>query len=258
MEYVSGGELFDFIQNYPSIEERYVVYLFRQIIAALLYCHRIHIHHRDLKPENILIDHETMQIKLVDFGMAALQPEGKYLSTPCGSPHYAAPELLQFKSYDGSKADVWSCGVILYVMLTGTPPFNFPMDPKGTMSEHQKLHMLFAKIKAADYTMPTHIGKEARDLLYHIFQPSPGKRIDIEGIWNHRFLHLYDKEFNLDPRMESWIGKRPKVNDWKALHRKGIDREIMRNMRMLWHSEKEEVLIERLTNDECVSRMTNV
>lgn len=249
MEYVSGGELFDFIQNQELMPERYVVYLFRQIIAALLYCHRIHIHHRDLKPENILIDHETMQIKLVDFGMAALQPKGKYLSTPCGSPHYAAPELLQFKSYDGGKADVWSCGVILYVMLTGTPPFNFPPDPRGTMTESQKLHMLFAKIKAADYMMPTHISKPARDLLFRIFQPNPSRRIDMESIWNHPFLHLYDKELNLDPRIEAWIGKRPTVNDWKPLKKEDIDGEIMRNMRMLWHSEKEEVLISRLTND---------
>lgn len=255
MEYVEGGELFDFIQSCPTIEEKYVVYLFRQIIAALLYCHRIHIHHRDLKPENILIDHSTMQIKLVDFGMAALQPKGNLLSTPCGSPHYAAPELLAFKSYDGGKADVWSCGVILYVMLTGTPPFNFPPDPHGTMREDKKLGMLFQKIRAAQYIMPDNISRQAQDLLFRIFQVNPKDRIDIEGVWNHPFLHLYDQKFNLDPSVESWIGPRPKIEDWRRLRRQDIDREILRNMRTLWHSEKEEVLIERLMNPEWVDSL---
>ncbi|KAF2098131.1 Pkinase-domain-containing protein [Rhizodiscina lignyota] len=250
MEYVEGGELFDFIQNYPKLEERYVVYLFRQIIAALLYCHRIKIYHRDLKPENILIDKDTMEVKLVDFGMAALQPQGRYLTTPCGSPHYAAPDILSFKQYDGGKADVWSCGVILYVMLTGMPPFNFPPDPKGSMSEDMKLRALFSQIKRAEYIMPKYISDEAKDLIYRIFQVDPKRRIDIEEIWNHPFLHMYDQEFGLDPRLVSWIGPRPKVEGWQALRKHDIDRELLRNMRTLWHSEKEEVLVEKLLSDE--------
>src|SRR5262245_22486992 len=113
MEYVEGGELFSYMSEQGALPEFEVVHIFRQIIAALGYCHRINIHHRDLKPENILLDRDNLQIKLVDFGMAALQPQGKKLTTPCGSPHYAAPEVIGTKPYDGARADIWSCGVIL-------------------------------------------------------------------------------------------------------------------------------------------------
>lgn len=253
MEYVEGGELFDYIQRGDTLDERYVVYLFRQIVAALLYCHRIRIHHRDLKPENILIDRHTAEVKLVDFGMAALQPEGRYLSTPCGSPHYAAPELLSMKQYEGSMVDVWSCGVILYVMLTTIPPFNFPADPKGTLSDDEKMHSLFRKIRKADYIMPKTLSIEAQDLLRRIFQPNPKFRIDMEAIWNHPFLHKYDQQLKLEPRLACIIGPRPKLETWTLLRPQDVDREILRNMRTLWHSDHQDVLIEKLTNEESVS-----
>ncbi|KAJ9666684.1 serine/threonine-protein kinase gin4 [Coniosporium apollinis] len=246
MEYVEGGELFGYIAENGSLNEMEVVYLFRQIIAALLYCHRIHIHHRDLKPENILLDRRTMEIKLVDFGMAALQPEGRYLSTPCGSPHYAAPEVLRAGAYDGGQADVWSCGVILYVMLTGTPPFNFPGDA-------QHLRRLFAAIAVANYVMPDDISREAQDLIYNILMPDPKRRISIEAIWDHPFLNKYNAEFGYSAeqsRKEHWIGPRPRIQDWKILKKEEIDREVLRNMRTLWHSEKEEALIQKLTSNE--------
>ena len=128
MEYVDGGELFHYVESRRGLPEDETIYIFRQIVAALLYCHRLHICHRDLKPENILLNQQTLQVKLIDFGMAALQPQGRQLSTPCGSPHYAAPEVVSARPYDGKQADVWSCGVILYVMLTGTTPYNYSPD----------------------------------------------------------------------------------------------------------------------------------
>ena len=246
MEYVQGGELFHYIEEKGGLAEIEVVHLFRQIIAALLYCHRIHIHHRDLKPENILLDRGSFEIKLVDFGMAALQPEGRQLSTPCGSPHYAAPEVIRFKTYDGGKADVWSCGVILYVMLTGTPPFNYS-------SEDRDLKDLFRAIAQADYVMPDMIGREAQDLIRKILVPDPKRRINIEDIWDHPFLHKYDTQLNFqgdNMKMETWIGPRPRIDNWKPLMKQTVDREVLRNMRTLWHSEKEEVLIQRLLNNE--------
>ena len=246
MEYVQGGELFHYIEEKGGLAEIEVVHLFRQIVAALLYCHRIHIHHRDLKPENILLDRESFEIKLVDFGMAALQPEGRQLSTPCGSPHYAAPEVIRFKTYDGGKADIWSCGVILYVMLTGTPPFNYS-------GEGRDLKDLFRAIAQADYVMPDMIGREAQDLIRKILVPDPKRRINIEDIWDHPFLHKYDTQLNFqgdNMKMETWIGPRPRIDDWKPLMRQTVDREVLRNMRTLWHSEKEEILIQRLLNNE--------
>ncbi|KAF2135733.1 uncharacterized protein K452DRAFT_354259 [Aplosporella prunicola CBS 121167] len=246
MEYIDGGELFDYIDVDGGLDELEVVFIFRQIIAALLYCHRIHIHHRDLKPENILVDKESWEIKLVDFGMAALQPEGRFLSTPCGSPHYAAPEVIRYKRYDGGQADVWSCGVILYVMLTGGPPF--------TYSGHDAdLAQLFKLIAKAQYVMPDHLSPEAKDLISQILVPDPRKRITIEKVWNHPFLHKYDEELEMKgekAKIETWIGARPRIENWDVSCLDDIDREIVRNMRTLWHSEPEEVLLQKLLSPE--------
>ncbi|KAK8174729.1 hypothetical protein BC567DRAFT_289719 [Phyllosticta citribraziliensis] len=245
MEYVEGGELFAYIDEHTGLDEMEVVYIFRQIIAALLYCHRLHIHHRDLKPENILVDAHTMDIKLVDFGMAALQPVGSWLSTPCGSPHYAAPEVIRFKQYDGGQADVWSCGVILYVMLTGTPPFNY--------NENQDLTHLFKLIAQAKYVMPEGLSHSAMDLISKILVPDPNKRINIEGIWKHPFLQQYPKNMEPDPlrnNLEALVGYRPQLKGWKPLSLQDIDREVLRNMRTLWHSNSEDTILRKILNSE--------
>ncbi|KAK8227865.1 hypothetical protein BKA81DRAFT_384182 [Phyllosticta paracitricarpa] len=245
MEYVEGGELFAYIDEHTGLDEMEVVCIFRQIIAALLYCHRLHIHHRDLKPENILVDAHTMDIKLVDFGMAALQPSGSWLSTPCGSPHYAAPEVIRFKQYDGGQADVWSCGVILYVMLTGTPPFNY--------NENQDLTHLFKLIAQAKYVMPEGLSHNAMDLISKILVPDPNKRINIEGIWKHPFLQQRPKNWEPDPlrnNLEALVEFRPQLSNWKPLCLQEVDREVLRNMRTLWHSHSEDTILRRILNSE--------
>jgi serine/threonine-protein kinase HSL1, negative regulator of Swe1 kinase len=240
MEYVPGGELFNYISERRGLDEDEAVYLFRQIITALLYCHRINIHHRDLKPENILLDTNTHNLKLVDFGMAALQPAGRFLSTPCGSPHYAAPEVIRTKSYDGSKADVWSCGVILFVMLAGYPPFNYT-------GEERDLKELFRSITNADYVMPDRFSSEAQDLIRRILVADPRKRISIENVWHHPFLHKYNVQFGVvNSSIEHQIGPCPGVEGWTPLTKLSVDREILRNMRTLWHSEPEDSLIANL------------
>ncbi|KAJ4369149.1 serine/threonine-protein kinase gin4 [Neocucurbitaria cava] len=246
MEFVEGGELFSYIHEQGGLIEIHTVHIFRQIIAALIYCHRINIHHRDLKPENILLDRDTMTVKLVDFGMAALQPTGKKLTTPCGSPHYAAPEVIRTVSYDGAKADVWSCGVILYVLLTGTPPFNYS-------GEDRHLKNLFQDIAAAKYVMPDGLSREAQDLIRRILVADPKRRIGLDEIWNHPFLRKYNHELNFVGEFASqdhWTGPLPAIAEWTTLERTTIDREILRYLRTLWHSEKEEVLIQRLMSSE--------
>ncbi|EAT84817.2 hypothetical protein SNOG_07351 [Parastagonospora nodorum SN15] len=246
MEYVEGGELFSFIHEQEGLIEIHAVHIFRQIIAALIYCHRINIHHRDLKPENILLDRDTMTVKLVDFGMAALQPVGKKLTTPCGSPHYAAPEVIKTTSYDGAKADVWSCGVILFVLLTGTPPFNYS-------GEDRHLGALFRDIQAAKYVMPDNISPEAQDLIRRILVADPKRRIGLDDIWNHPFMRKYQKELNFVGEfatVDHWTGPLPAIAEWTSLKRDTVDREILRYLRTLWHSEKEEVLIQRLLSKE--------
>jgi len=251
MEYVEGGELFEYVAQQHHLDEREAIYLFRQIIAALLYCHRIHIHHRDLKPENILLNLNTLEVKLVDFGMAALQPHGVLLTAPCGSPHYAAPEVITTKAYDGSKADVWSCGVTLFMMLTGYVPFNLPYDPHNKMSENKKLKALFHAICRAEYMLPSTLSLEAKDLITKVLVPKPEDRISIEQLWYHPLLHKYDHDFGLtESTIEASIGPRPIIENWERLTIRTIDREIFRNLRTLWHSEGEEVLVERLCSEE--------
>ncbi|KAL1600076.1 serine/threonine-protein kinase gin4 [Nothophoma quercina] len=246
MEYVEGGELFSYIHEQGGLIEIHVVHIFRQIIAALIYCHRISIHHRDLKPENILLDRETMTVKLVDFGMAALQPTGKKLTTPCGSPHYAAPEVIKTTAYDGAKADVWSCGVILYVLLTGTPPFNYS-------GEDRDLKYLFRAIEKGEYILPDTLSREAADLIRRILIPDPKRRVGLEDIWNHPFLRKYSKELNFvgeNTSANHWTGPLPSIASWETLERTTVNREILRYLRTLWHSEKEEVIIQRLMSRE--------
>lgn len=243
MEYVDGGELFHYVEQRRGLPEDETVVIFRQIVSALLYCHRLHICHRDLKPENILLNQANLQVKLIDFGMAALQPQGRLLSTPCGSPHYAAPEVVSSRPYDGKQADAWSCGVILYVMLTGMTPYNYSQDGD--------IRALFRDISKAKYVMPPELSYEAKDLIRKIFVPDPKHRITMDNIWDHPLLHKYDKVLGFDGPQgskEAAIGPIPKLEDWTIKRAEDVDREILRNMRTLWHSEPEQSLIQKLLN----------
>jgi serine/threonine-protein kinase HSL1 (negative regulator of Swe1 kinase) len=243
MEYVKGGELFAYVERRKGLPEDETILIFRQIIAALLYCHRMHICHRDLKPENILLDPIKLTVKLIDFGMAALQADGKLLTTPCGSPHYAAPEVVSARPYDGKQADVWSCGVILYVMLTGSTPFNY--------GQGGDIRVLFRDIARARYFMPEDLGAEATDLIRRIFVVDPQERITMDELWDHPLLHKYDGNFGLDGpegSKENAIGPAPKLEDWTIQSPADVDREILHNMRTLWHGEPESSLLNKLTN----------
>lgn len=245
MEYVEGGELFNYVDDSKGLSEDESSHILRQIVSALLYCHRMLICHRDLKPENILLDRKTLTVKLIDFGMAALQPEGRLLSTPCGSPHYAAPEVVSNQPYDGTQADVWSCGVILYVMLTGTTPFNYSIN--------NDMRDLFRDIARAQYFMPPSLSREAQDLIRRIFVPNPRRRITMDEVWDHAFLHKYSTKYGYTgvKATKQWaVGVAPQIDQWKIKRIQDIDREILRNMRTLWHSEAEQSLIEKLLNDE--------
>lgn len=250
MEFVNGGELLEHIERCEYLDEDETVWIFRQTLAALLHCHRLGIHHRDLKPENILLQitpDDTIEVKLVDFGMAALQPRGKLLTTPCGSVHYAAPEVFE-KCYDGNKVDVWSLGVILYVMLLGRTPFSMPSEDSVYDST-----VWCALIKSGRYDLPEHLSSEAKDLIRKMLVPNPKLRISLESVWHHPLLHKYETEWGESSEMNTlfqWIGQAQRVGTWNIKERKDIDREILRNLRTLWHSEKEEVLIANLLDNE--------
>lgn len=237
LEYVQGGELFDYLVQSGRLLEDEAIKYFRQIITALAYCHSFNIYHRDLKPENILLD-ENKNIKLADFGMAALQPTGTMLKTACGSPHYAAPELIRGIEYTGEKTDIWSCGIILFVLLTGFTPF-----------ESRDLNRLLKKIIDGNYAIPSKVSAEAQDLIVKMLQPDPKNRPTLEGIMKHPLITKYEHAY---PRLNSTAFRPPSVHEVgrPVKHRSDIDREILRNLQTLWHGEKEEVVIRRLLNEE--------
>ncbi|KAG4969726.1 hypothetical protein JHK85_036147 [Glycine max] len=135
MEYVKSGELFDYIVEKGRLQEDEARHFFQQIISGVEYCHRNMVVHRDLKPENLLLD-SKFNIKIADFGLSNIMRDGHFLKTSCGSPNYAAPEVISGKLYAGPEVDVWSCGVILYALLCGTLPF-----------DDENIPNLFKKIK---------------------------------------------------------------------------------------------------------------
>ncbi|KAI9722523.1 MAG: hypothetical protein M1828_004518 [Chrysothrix sp. TS-e1954] len=259
MELVDGGELFDYIDAAGGFKEDQAVWIFRQLMAAVLHCHRLGIHHRDLKPENILVTifddeitgNENLQIKLADFGMAALQPKGTKLTTPCGSIHYAAPEVFE-KSYDGAKIDVWSLGVILYVMITGKTPYTVGIEyMKDPTSEN--LTSWYNMIKSGDFEFDESLSKEAFDLIARMMDPRPERRISLQSAWRHPLFRKYNTrwaETAEQASMENWIGNQLSLKDWDLKKKKDIDREVLTSLRCLWHNEKEETMVARLLSHE--------
>ncbi|KAJ5074019.1 serine/threonine-protein kinase brsk2 [Anaeramoeba ignava] len=170
MEYMPGGELFDFLVNQEFISSAQSLIIFQQLIYALEYCHNHLVCHRDLKPENLLLD-SFGNIKIADFGMAGLINERHLLETSCGSPHYAAPEVIEGIEYDGTKSDIWSCGVILYGLLTGKLPF-----------DGESIKDVLLKVVDAKYTIPENLSPEKKELIKGMLEKDVNKRFTIEQI----------------------------------------------------------------------------
>ncbi|KAL6704981.1 Protein kinase [Coniothyrium glycines] len=166
LEY-AGGELFDYIVNNGRLQEDKARKFFQQIVCAVEYCHRHKIVHRDLKPENLLLD-DSYNVKIADFGLSNIMTDGNFLKTSCGSPNYAAPEVISGKLYAGPEVDVWSCGVILYVLLVGRLPFDDEYIPT-----------LFKKIAAGNYSIPSYLSPGAVSLIKKMLMVNPVHRITI-------------------------------------------------------------------------------
>ncbi|KAF8772935.1 hypothetical protein HU200_005336 [Digitaria exilis] len=170
LELVRGGELFARIVRAGRVREDVARRYFRQLVSAVDFCHARGVFHRDLKPENLLID-DAGNLKVVDFGLSALADHARadgLLHTLCGTPGYVAPEVFRNKGYDGAKADIWSCGVILYVLLAGSLPF--PEDNIAAM---------FKKMSRGDYRCPPWLSTDARRLIPRMLDPNPDTRITI-------------------------------------------------------------------------------
>ncbi|KAL6871043.1 hypothetical protein ACP4OV_014891 [Aristida adscensionis] len=173
MEYVKGGELFDKIEKSGKLSEAAAHKYFQQLISAVDYCHSRGVYHRDLKPENLLLD-ENENLKVSDFGLSALSESKRQdglLHTTCGTPAYVAPEVISKTGYDGAKSDIWSCGVVLFVLVAGYLPFQGPniMD-------------MYRKIQLGDFRCPSWFSHKLKKLLYKILDPNPSTRISIQKI----------------------------------------------------------------------------
>lgn len=178
MDYVNGGQLLHYIVKRQRLSDRRTRQFSRQIVSALDYLHRNSIVHRDLKIENIMIDKSGRNIKIIDFGLSNLFCPERQLTTYCGSLYFAAPELLKANPYSGPEVDVWSLGVVIYVMATGSVPF----DDKSMPGLHDK-------IKKGNVTYPAHLSDECKDLLSRIFNTDPKQRIIMTDIKHHPWIN---------------------------------------------------------------------
>ena len=182
MEYVEGKDLFQYIYSMQHLTEYKSSQLFRQLISCLEYIHKLGIVHRDIKPENILLTKNKKNIKLVDFGLSNTYEEGELIKTACGSPCYAAPEMISGKEYEGFYSDLWSCGVVLYCMLVGKLPF-----------DDEDIKKLYHNIKIANYIMPNFLSNYAQDILRRILVPNPKRRIKLDELKAHPFILMCER-----------------------------------------------------------------
>jgi len=181
LEYIEGGELFDFLVNRGKLPPLDALAYFKQIIYGLNYAHAFSIIHRDLKPENILIHSlNPPLIKIADWGMAAFAPPSLELETSCGSPHYASPEIVHGHKYSGTATDIWSCGVILFALLTGRLPF-----------DDKNVRTLLSKVKAGKYDIPAWVDPQAQDLISRMLTVDASQRIPVSSlVSSHNMLDL--------------------------------------------------------------------
>ncbi|OIS97220.1 PREDICTED: CBL-interacting serine/threonine-protein kinase 6-like [Nicotiana attenuata] len=216
MEFVRGGELFAKISK-GKLREDVARGYFQQLISAIDFCHSRGVYHRDLKPENLLLDEEG-NLKVTDFGLSAftdhLRQDG-LLHTTCGTPAYVAPEVIGKKGYDGAKADIWSCGVILYVLLAGFLPF-----------QDENIMAMYKKIYRGDFKCPPWFSSEARRLITKMLDPNPNSRITtskiMESTWFKKSMPKIlkskeEEEFSIGDDI-NWVEKAKDLETLNAFH----------------------------------------
>ncbi|XP_069757451.1 SNF related kinase b [Narcine bancroftii] len=182
LELGDGGDMFDYIMNHDrGLSEEQAKIYFAQIVHAISYCHKLHVVHRDLKPENVVFFKEQGVVKLTDFGFSNRFQPGKMLTTSCGSLAYSAPEILLGDEYDAPAVDIWSLGVILYMLVCGCPPFHEANDSET-----------LTMIMDCRYTVPQHISDNCRSLISRMLQREPRKRASLEEIEGHPWLQGID------------------------------------------------------------------
>ena len=228
------------------MEEAEAIRLYRQLLSGLTYCHQYQICHRDIKPENILLDKDC-NLKIIDFGMAAVHYKD-LLTTACGSPHYVAPEVVQNKSYDGAQTDIWSSGVVLFVMMSGRLPF-CGRDPNN-VREVMNLITL-GNINWGDEFEP-----DAADLINRILVADPNKRLTSDDIWKHPLMKKYEHWAQVPELANFWIGGPPErlsvENCPPPVDPEHVDRDVLRTLCILWHTGAEDEMLETIIHEESV------
>ncbi|XP_035885761.1 serine/threonine-protein kinase BRSK2 isoform X2 [Phyllostomus discolor] len=232
LEHVSGGELFDYLVKKGRLTPKEARKFFRQIISALDFCHSHSICHRDLKPENLLLD-EKNNIRIADFGMASLQVGDSLLETSCGSPHYACPEVIRGEKYDGRKADVWSCGVILFALLVGALPF-----------DDDNLRQLLEKVKRGVFHMPHFIPPDCQSLLRGMIEVDAARRLTLEHIQKHVW-YIGGKN---EPEPEQPIPRKVQIRSLPSLE--DIDPDVLDSMHSLGCFRDRNKLLQDLLSEE--------
>ncbi|XP_036272266.1 MAP/microtubule affinity-regulating kinase 4 isoform X3 [Pipistrellus kuhlii] len=190
MEYASAGEVFDYLVSHGRMKEKEARAKFRQIVSAVHYCHQKNIVHRDLKAENLLLDAEA-NIKIADFGFSNEFTLGSKLDTFCGSPPYAAPELFQGKKYDGPEVDIWSLGVILYTLVSGSLPF-----------DGHNLKELRERVLRGKYRVPFYMSTDCESILRRFLVLNPAKRCTLEQIMKDKWINIGYEGEELKPYTE--------------------------------------------------------
>ncbi|XP_034443192.1 serine/threonine-protein kinase BRSK2 isoform X3 [Hippoglossus hippoglossus] len=232
LEHVSGGELFDYLVKKGRLTPKEARKFFRQIMSALDFCHSHSICHRDLKPENLLLD-EKNNIRIADFGMASLQVGDSLLETSCGSPHYACPEVIRGEKYDGRKADVWSCGVILFALLVGALPF-----------DDDNLRNLLEKVKLGVFHMPHFIPPDCQNLLRGMIEVDATKRLTLEQIQKHTW-YIGGKN---EPEPEQPVPRKVTIRSLPSAD--DIDPDVLDSMHSLGCFRDKNKLLKDLLSDE--------
>ncbi|PVZ96674.1 hypothetical protein BB558_007404 [Smittium angustum] len=214
MEHNSGGELLHYIRKRGRLMEREARLFFRQIVSAVDYCHRNCIIHRDLKLENVMLDGER-RVRLIDFGFANTFNWDKELDTFCGSPFYAAPEMVNGIKYTGPEVDIWSMGVILFFMLCGRTPF-----------EGENLKEIYDKISKGRFVMPQFLSATACDLLQRMLTVNPKKRINMAEVRNHAWINTdYEENINSYVPARSAVVLDPNTQSLGKMHLYGFTQE---------------------------------
>ncbi|KAM9299651.1 serine/threonine-protein kinase SIK3 [Gastrophryne carolinensis] len=185
-EYASGGEIFDHLVAHGRMAEKEARKKFKQIVAAVHFCHCRNIVHRDLKAENLLLD-ANLNIKIADFGFSNRFTPGQLLKTWCGSPPYAAPELFEGKEYEGPKVDIWSLGVVLYVLVCGALPF-----------DGSTLQNLRARVLSGKFRIPFFMSTECEHLIRHMLVLEPSRRLTMEQICKHKWMCHGEQDLDFD------------------------------------------------------------